>query len=102
MGIIDWIAEVCASELRAGLARQLANAYGGLATIGVGDDDGGTAIDRVAVDAFMGNIERLARAVEQVPQPLRREPGLGVGIGSGVGKLGHEQSIIAKKNLFLY
>ena len=59
-----------------------------VATIGVGDAHRDSArLSRMAIDAFVREIQSLAGSIEQVPKLGGRELALRVGVGREVGKL---------------
>jgi len=72
-----------------GIGRQFGVADHLVLAAGVGHDQGVSPAAGVPVHALVGNVEKLPIAIEQVPQSLGRELGLGIGVAGVVGQLGH-------------
>ena len=75
-------------ELRR-LARDVGEGEQLVAAVGVREDHRGPVAVDVPVDAFVRDVERVAVAVEQLPQLVRRPVRLGIGVGRVFGEFGH-------------
>src|SRR5439155_15148904 len=76
------------SEARGPLG-QVVKAQDFVATIGMGYADGNPPGPRIAVDALVSDVQRLAVAVEERPQRRGRKVAVGVSVGRVVREPGH-------------
>ena len=88
-----------------GVLGDLAVAQDLVAAVGLDDDDGRPIAVDMPVDAFVRDVQPLAVAVEQLPQPGGREMRLGIGVARvgrearHGGRRSAKSAVVVQKNL---